>query len=115
MKGLEIYNFAKELWPINRSITGQGVRDTLEKIKYHLPELQIKSIPSGTSVFDWKIPREWSVNEAYIVSPNGEKICDFNVNNLHLLGYSISFEGEIELEELKNHLYTLPKQKNAIP
>ncbi|MDC0134427.1 DUF4910 domain-containing protein [Alphaproteobacteria bacterium] len=115
MIGDEIYKFAKELWPINRSITGEGVRETLERIKVHLPKLAIKSVPSGTPVFDWTIPREWSVNEAYIVSPSGVKICDFNVNNLYLLGYSIPFEGEVKLDELKDHLYTLPEQPDAIP
>jgi aminopeptidase-like protein len=115
MIGDEIYKFAKELWPINRSITGEGVRETLERIKVHLPKLEIKSVPSGTPVFDWKIPREWSVNEAYIVSPSGEKMCDFNVNNLHLLGYSVPFEGVIDLCELREHLYTLPEQPDAIP
>ena len=88
MIGGEIHEFAKELWPINRSITGPGVRETLKKIKTHLPNLSIKSIPTGTKVFDWSIPREWKVNEAYIIAPNGEKICDFSKNNLHLLGYS---------------------------
>jgi aminopeptidase-like protein len=115
MIGDEIYKFAKELWPINRSITGEGVRETLGRIKVHLPKLEIKSVPSGTPVFDWKIPREWSVNEAYIVSPSGEKMCDFNVNNLHLLGYSVPFEGVIDLCELREHLYTLPEQPDAIP
>ncbi len=115
MIGHEIHKFAKELWPLNRSITGDGVRATLNRIKFHLPKLQINSIPSGTAVFDWVIPKEWSVNEAYIVSPSGKKFCDFNVNNLHLLGYSIPFEGKVKLDELKEHLYTLPDQKNAIP
>lgn len=115
MIGAEIHQFAKELWPINRSITGAGVRDTLTHIKHHLPELKINSIPSGTVVFDWTVPEEWSVNEAYIISPNGKRICDFNVNNLHLVGYSIGFEGRLRLEELKEHLYTLPEQEDAIP
>jgi aminopeptidase-like protein len=113
--GKQIHEFAKELWPINRSITGEGVRETLLQIKKHLPNLEVKSIPSGTSVFDWTIPREWSVNEAYIITPTGERICDFSKNNLHLLGYSTPFEGEVSLEELKEHLYTLPEQPNAIP
>ena len=113
--GSEIHKFAKELWPLNRSITGEGVRQTLERIKFHLPALQIKSVPSGTAVFDWTIPREWIANEAYIVSPSGKRICDFRVNNLHLLGYSIPFEGKVELKDLKEHLYTLPDQPNAVP
>ena len=115
MIGNEIHQFAKELWPINRSITGEGVRQTLRKISNHLPSLQIKSIPTGTKVFDWTVPQEWSVKEAYIITPSGEKICDFSKNNLHLVGYSIPFEGEISFDELKKHLYTLPDQPNAIP
>ena len=115
MIGSEIHHFAQELWSINRSITGEGVRETLEKTKVHLPKLEIKSVPSGTAVFDWTIPREWNVNEAYIVSPSGEKICEFSRNNLHLLGYSVAFKGKLSLPELKKHLYTLPEQPDAIP
>ena len=115
MIGNEIHQFAKELWPINRSITGEGVRETLQKISVHLPKLDIKSVPSGTQVFDWTVPKEWIVNKAYIITPSGKKICDFSKNNLHLLGYSIAFEGSITLDELKKHLYTLPDQPNAIP
>jgi len=115
MKGIEIHRFASEIWPYNRSITGQGVRDTLEQIKIHLPRLKIEGVQTGTDVFDWKIPKEWNVNEAYIVSPDGERICEFSKNNLHLLGYSISFDGYLDLKELKEHLYTLPGQPNAIP
>ena len=84
-------------------------------ISKHIPNLSIKSVPSGTNVFDWKIPKEWYVKEAYIITPNGEKICDFSKNNLHHLGYSISFKGEISLKKLKNHLYTLPESPDAIP
>jgi aminopeptidase-like protein len=115
MKGLEIHEFAKELWPLNRSLTGEGVRQTLERIKLHLPDLEIRAVPSGTDVFDWTIPKEWSVNNAHLVTPSGEKICDFKSNNLHLVGYSVPFEGRITLEELKKHLHTLPDQPNAIP
>ena len=115
MKGLEIYELAKELWPINRSITGEGVRNTLDLVKQHLPDLEVKSIPSGTEVFDWIVPKEWHAKDAYIITPSGEKICDFKVNNLHLLGYSSSFEGKVNLEELKEYLYTLPDQPEAIP
>ena len=113
--GYEIHEFAKELWPINRSITGEGVRETLRRIYNHLPTLEIKSVASGTKVFDWTVPKEWSVEEAYIITPSGEKICDFSKNNLHLVGYSIPFEGEISFDELKKNLYTLPDQPNAIP
>lgn len=115
MIGVEIHNFAKQLWPINRSITGKGLRSTLDLIKQHLPDLEVKSVPSGTEVFDWKVPKEWHAEEAYIVTPSGAKICDLKVNNLHLLGYSTSFDGNITLENLKEHLYTLPEQPEAIP
>tara|TARA_B100000768_G_C11278161_1_gene377019 strand:- start:68 stop:1348 length:1281 start_codon:yes stop_codon:yes gene_type:complete len=115
MIGKNIYKFAQELWPINRSITGKGTKETLKLIKQHLPQLKINSVPSGTNVFDWIVPKEWDVKEAYIITPSGEKICDFLKNNLHLVGYSISFEGEISFDELKKHLYTLPDQPNATP
>jgi aminopeptidase-like protein len=115
MIGSKIHQFARELWPINRSITGNGVRETLRKILKHLPKLEIKSVPSGTKVFDWTVPKEWNVKKAYIITPDGRKICDFLKNNLHLVGYSIPFEGSISLDELKEHLYTLPEQPNAIP
>jgi aminopeptidase-like protein len=115
MIGNKIYQFTKELWPINRSITGEGVRQTLRRISNHLPSLEIKSIATGTKVFDWSIPKEWFVEEAYIITPDGRRICDFRKNNLHLVGYSIPFEGEISFDELKNNLYTLPDQPNAIP
>ena len=115
MIGKEIHQFAKELWPINRSITGDGVRETLERISKHLTRLSIKSVSSGTQVFDWIVPNEWNVKEAYIITPSGKKICDFSLNNLHLVGYSIPFKGTVSLNELKKHLYTIPDQPNAIP
>ena len=115
MIGKDIHNFASKLWPLNRSLTGEGLRETLYQISKHLPALNIKSVKSGTKVFDWIVPKEWSVNEAYIIAPNGKKICDFSVNNLHLVGYSIPFVGSVSLDELKEHLYTLSDQPNAIP
>ena len=115
MIGNEIHNFARELWPINRSITGEGLRETLRRISKHLTKLEIKSVPSGTQVFDWTIPKEWNVKKAYIITPSGKKICDFSKNNLHLVGYSVPFEGKLNLDELKKHLYTLPDKPNAIP
>ncbi len=115
MIGNEIYNLATKLWPINRSITGQGVRETLNIISNILPNLKIHSVPSQTKVFDWIVPKEWEVIKAYIITPKGKKICDFSKNNLHLVGYSIPFKGDISLDKLKEHLYTLPDQPNAIP
>ena len=86
--GEEIHNFAKELWPLNRSITGSGVRETLKQTQKILPNLKIHEVASGTQVFDWIVPKEWEVKEAWIKKPNGKKICDFSTNNLHLVGYS---------------------------
>ena len=115
MIGNEIHALAKRLFRFNRSITGEGVRQTLSELKNIIPSLQVHSFYSGTAVFDWTIPKEWKVNDAYIVAPNGKKICKFSDSNLHLLGYSIPFKGKMALAELKEHLYTLPEQPNAIP
>ena len=77
MIGDEIYKFARELWPFNRSITGDGLRDTLTRISKHLPALKIKSVLSGTKVFDWTVPKEWKIKEAYIITPKGKKFVIF--------------------------------------
>lgn len=114
-ESIEIYELAKELWPINRSITGDGVRETLSIIKNHLTELQIFEIPSGTKVFDWIVPNEWQINDAFIIDPDGNKICDFKANNLHVVGYSYPVNMEIDLAELQKHLHSLPEQPEAIP
>ena len=115
MIGNDIHALAKRLWPINRSITGDGVRETLSILKEILPELVTYEVPSGTQVFDWTIPKEWRVNDAYIVTPSGKRICEFKKNNLHLVGYSTPIRSRLSLSELQNHLYSLPNQPNAIP
>jgi len=106
---------AKELWPHNRSISGVGLRDSLGILKREVNDLEIKKFESGSSVFDWTVPPEWNVREAYILTPEGEKICDFSKNNLHLVGYSESFEGVLSLRDLQAHLHSLPDQPEAIP
>lgn len=113
--GDELHRLARQLWPINRSITGDGVRETLSILREYLPSMTIHEVPSGTKVLDWVVPREWRVRDAYVVSPNGTKICDFRSNNLHLVGYSTSFRGRVDLSELQRHLYSLPEQPDAIP
>lgn len=113
--GQEMLDFAKSLFPICRSITGEGVRKTLKQIKAIIPEMEINEVPSETQVFDWTVPKEWNINDAYIIDPNGDKIVDFKNNNLHVVGYSVPVDQEISLEELQNHLYSLPDQTNAIP
>lgn len=115
MIGEQIYSLAKKLWGINRSITGEGVRKTLGIIQEILPELQIHEVPSGAKVFDWTVPQEWRVNNAYIIDPYGKKICDFSVNNLHLVGYSVPIHTKLRLSELQKHLHSIPEQPTAIP
>jgi len=110
------YNLGKKvLYPINRSITGNGTEQTLKIIKNYFKNLKIKKIKSGTKAFDWKVPPEWNVRNAYIIDKYGKKIIDFKKNNLHLIGYSESFKKKISKEKLIKHLYSLPKQPNAIP
>lgn len=115
--GKAMHELAKELFPICRSITGQGFRDSLQILNDALGGgiLQIHSIKSGTKVFDWIVPPEWYIKDAYIITPSGEKICDFKKHNLHVINYSEGIDKEIELDELQNHLYSLEEKPNAIP
>jgi aminopeptidase-like protein len=112
---LRMYSLLSELFPICRSITGDGVRETLVLLKNHLKDLKIYEVASGTKCFDWEVPDEWNIQEAYIIAPDGTKLADFSVNNLHVMSYSIPVDKSIELEELQKHLYSLPDQPNAIP
>jgi aminopeptidase-like protein len=114
-RGQEMMNLANRLWPINRSLSGPGVRETLEILKTEIPNLELLSVASGTQVFDWITPQEWAATSAYIITPDGKRICDFEENNLHLVGYSEPFEGELTLDELSKHLYYLEDQPDAIP
>lgn len=113
--GQQIYQLCVDLFPICRSITGYGVRQTLSIIKQQIPELGIFEVPSGTKCFDWAIPKEWNIKDAYVINPTGEKIIDFKKSNLHVVGYSIPIDKEITLEELQEHLYSIPEQPTAIP
>lgn len=113
--GLEIHKLAQRLWGINRSITGDGVRETLGILKEFMPNLSITEVPTGTQVFDWTIPKEWKVNDAYIITPSGNKICSFKENNLQLVGYSTPVHSKLSLSELQNNLYSLTDQPTAIP
>lgn len=115
MIGRQIHDLCAQLFKINRSITGDGVRETLNALKKFIPDLTITEVPTGTSVFDWTIPKEWRVNDAYIISPNGNKICSFKENNLHLVGYSTPIHTKLNLSELQNNLHSLPDQPTAIP
>lgn len=110
-----MYQRAQKLFPINRSLTGDGVRQTLNYIKQLIPELQIHSVPSGTQAFDWTVPKEWHIEQAYIIAPDGEKLCDFEKCNLHLMGYSTPIDTVMPLAELQKHLYSIPSLPKAIP
>jgi aminopeptidase-like protein len=111
---MNIDNYLQKLWPINRSLTGDGNRDTINILK-EIADIQIYETPSGTSCFDWVVPPEWNVQEAWIKDINGNEIINFKNNNLHLLGYSEPFNGKLNYDELAAHLYTKPSQPDAIP
>ena len=102
------------LWPLPRSLTGDGVRTTHEILSEIMPLVQIE-IPTGTRVLDWEVPQEWEVREAYINGPDGKRVADFRYNNLHLMGYSVPFRGRLSRDELDAHLYSLPDLPSAIP
>ena len=110
----KIEQYFDRLWPINRSLTGNGNRETL-KILSELVDLKVTEVPSGTQCFDWTVPPEWNVMEAWVKDSTGKKIIDFAENNLHLLGYSEPFQGRLSFEDLKGHLYSLPDQPGLIP
>ena len=109
-----MYDLVKDLFPICRSITGNGVRETLKIIQQHIP-ININEVPTGTKVFDWTVPKEWNIKDAYIMDENSNKIIDFKKNNLHVVGYSVPVNKTVSLPELQEHLYSLPEQPEAIP
>tara|TARA_X000000950_G_C13889286_1_gene650171 strand:+ start:537 stop:1826 length:1290 start_codon:yes stop_codon:yes gene_type:complete len=110
------YNLAKKkLYPITRSLTGDGVKKTLNIIQKEFSKLKIKKFKSGTKVFDWNIPEEWNVTEAFVIDKYNKKIIDFKKNNLHLVGYSTPIKKKITKKELFKNLYFLKKQPKAIP
>jgi aminopeptidase-like protein len=112
--GKKMYSMIAELYPICRSITGGGVRQTLDIIGRYIP-LEVHQVPSGTKVFDWTVPKEWNIQDAYVKDSRGEKVIDFRKSNLHILNYSIPVHRKVKLEELKAHLYSLPDHPDWIP
>lgn len=113
--GDEIHALAKRLWPLNRSISGPGLRETLNILREHLPEMRLIEVPSGSKVLDWIVPDEWEINSGWLEGPDGEKVVDFADNNLHVVGYSEGIEKTLTLDELQPHLHSLPDQPDAIP
>jgi len=112
--GDDIFALATDIYPICRSITGNGVRETLKILGRHI-EIGVHEVPTGTQVFDWTIPREWNIRDAYIKDARGEKIVDFAQSNLHVMSYSVPVRKRVSLAELKAHIHTLPKQPDLIP
>lgn len=118
--GQRMFDFAKQIFPYCRSITGEGVRETLADLKEVIEtdktaELKIYEVASGTQVFDWTVPKEWSIKAAYIEDENGNRIIDMADNNLHVMGYSIPVDEWVDLEELKKHIFTQENQPEVIP
>jgi aminopeptidase-like protein len=112
--GKDMCRLIAELYPICRSITGDGYRQTMRRIQQIVP-LTIHEVPSGTEVFDWTVPKEWNVRNAYVIAPNGKKVIDFQQHNLHLLQYSLPVRLELSLSDLKKHLFALPDHPDWIP
>ena len=112
--GAEIHDLVRETYPICRSITGNGVRQTLEILQRTLP-LEVREVGSGTQVFDWTVPPEWNIRDAYVKNAGGERVIDFRAHNLHVLNYSAPVRRTMPLAELKEHLFTLPEKPDLIP
>lgn len=110
----DLEKYFDRLWPICRSITGDGLRESFRILQEIIP-FEITEVPTGTKVLDWVIPQEWNIKDAYIICPDGRKIADFKSNNLHVINYSIPVNKQLTYEDLLPHLNTLPDKPNAIP
>ncbi|MCR4589568.1 MAG: DUF4910 domain-containing protein [Lachnospiraceae bacterium] len=116
-EGRRMYGLCTRMFPICRSIMGNGVRETFRLLQAEIPDIpfEMHEVPTGTQVLDWKVPKEWNINDAYIRTPGGDIICEFKKNNLHILHYSIPVNKTVTLDELKEHITTLPDQPDVIP
>ena len=112
--GGKLHSFAASLYPICRSITGDGIRQTLEAIAHQIP-LRIPAVASGTQVFDWTVPKEWNIRDAFIRDRHGKRVVDFQRSNLHVVNYSTPVHATLSLDELRPHLFTLPEHPDWIP
>lgn len=113
--GAEMYRWASDLFPICRSITGVGVRTTLDYLRDLLPEMTVHAVPSGTQAFDWTVPDEWNIEDAWLEHEDGERICSFADSNLHVMSYSVPVDRWLTLEELQPHLHSFDRLPEAIP
>ena len=112
--GHRMHQLVTQLFPVCRSITGNGVRETLRVVRARLP-LEVREVPSGTAVFDWTVPNEWNIRDAYIKNRNGERVVDFRRSNLHVVSYSTPVHRRMRLSELRAHLHSLPDHPEWIP
>jgi aminopeptidase-like protein len=112
--GQTMYSLIAELFPICRSITGDGLRQTLRILQRHIP-LEMREVPTGTRVFDWTVPKEWNIRDAFLKNSKGERVVDFAKSNLHVVNYSIPVQRRISISELKEHLYSIPEYPDWIP
>ena len=113
-EGRLLHDLMSTLYPICRSITGEGVRETLRQLQQHVP-LEIREVASGTKVFDWTVPLEWNIQDAYIATTRGERVVDFRKNNLHVVNYSVPVRGTFKRADLDGHLHSLPERPDWIP
>src|SRR5215470_20273815 len=112
--GVALSEFARKLYPICRSITGDGIRETLRLIGARIP-LKTFEVPTGTQVFDWTIPKEWNIRDAYVKDSSGNRVIDFQKHSLHVLNYSTPIRAKITLSALNSHLFTIPEHPDWIP
>lgn len=112
--GNTMWQLMERLFPICRSITGNGARETLAILSEHIP-LILHEVPTGSQVFDWVVPKEWNIRDAYVANEQGERVIDFKQSNLHVVGYSIPIDETMSLGDLDKHLYSLPEQPDAVP
>ena len=113
--GQEMYDFAGRLFPIGRSLTGEGVRETLRLIQEQVPELEIHEVPSGSQAFDWTVPKEWEITEGYIEDEDGGRVVDYHENNLSVMGYSVPVDRYVSREELFEYVKVEENQPDVIP
>src|SRR5499426_887817 len=112
--GGALYDCVADLYPLCRSLSGEGLRETLRRLQRVVP-LTIHEVPTGTPVFDWTVPKEWNIRDAYVKNAQGERIIDFHRSNLHVVSYSTPIRKTLRLEELHEHLFTLPDRPEWIP